>query len=555
MSNDPQNPWLTSGPSIPVHGQQPRQAFGAGATPGRDPRGAGPSATGESNPFSEQFRSPYGDAASQGETSPTSSFSPLLSLPTGGGALRSIGEKFSPNPFTGGGSMSVPVASSPGRGGFGPSLALSYSSGLGNGPFGLGWMLGVPAISRKTDKGLPEYRDTHPDLHRRDTFVLAGVEDLVHTLDPQGQVWEAVRGEHLVHRFRPRVEGGFSWIERWTSQVTGQVHWRILSPDNVTSYFGLSAVARVSDPTQPERVFSWLLEESHDDRGNIIVYEYKQEDLAGVNQSAPEERERLVEQPIQAQRYLKRILYGNTTPFQKGGWLFEAVLDYGEHGTWHPHASGEQLEASTSEDRPWPSRLDTFSTHRAGFELRTRRLCRRVLMFHHFAAELGQSAYLVASTDFEQDEQPEMTRITGVVQRSYRLDGQTGHFEVAQLPTLEFDYSPATVDATVHDITDPGTLRHLPAGVDGRQHRLVDLDGEGLPGIVTEQAGTCPLPEWGNTAQQVNAIRVPKGTRVYEGAAAPQVGTTGTRPKLQGGDNQVYIPKVDPKWQTDPWPT
>ena len=29
-------------------------------------------------------------------------------------------------------------------------------------------MLDVPAISRKTEKGLPEYRDNHPDPRRHD---------------------------------------------------------------------------------------------------------------------------------------------------------------------------------------------------------------------------------------------------------------------------------------------------------------------------------------------------------------------------------------------------
>ena len=49
---------------------------------------------------------------------------PTVSLPKGGGAMRGIGEKFSANPVTGTGSMSMPIALSPGRGGFGPQLAL-----------------------------------------------------------------------------------------------------------------------------------------------------------------------------------------------------------------------------------------------------------------------------------------------------------------------------------------------------------------------------------------------------------------------------------------------
>ena len=66
---------------------------------------------------------------------------PTVSLPTGGGAIRGIGEKFAANPVTGTGSMTVPIATSPGRSGFGPQLSLSYDSGAGNGPFGFGWSL------------------------------------------------------------------------------------------------------------------------------------------------------------------------------------------------------------------------------------------------------------------------------------------------------------------------------------------------------------------------------------------------------------------------------
>ena len=84
---------------------------------------------------------------------------PQLSLPKGGGAIRGIGEKFAANPVTGTGSMTVPIATSPGRSGFGPQLSLSYDSGAGNGPFGFGWSLSLPSITRKTDKGLPRYRD------------------------------------------------------------------------------------------------------------------------------------------------------------------------------------------------------------------------------------------------------------------------------------------------------------------------------------------------------------------------------------------------------------
>jgi len=83
---------------------------------------------------------------------------PSINLPKGGGAIKGIGVKFAANPVTGTGSMTVPIATSPGRSGFGPQLSFSYDSGAGNGPFGFGWSLSLPSISRKTDKGLPQYR-------------------------------------------------------------------------------------------------------------------------------------------------------------------------------------------------------------------------------------------------------------------------------------------------------------------------------------------------------------------------------------------------------------
>src|SRR5215218_3393532 len=119
-----------------------------------------------------------GGGASGQAAGNASSAMPAISLPKGGGAIRGMGEKFSANPVTGTGSLSVPIYSSPGRSGFGPQLSLSYDSGAGNGPFGFGWRLSIPSITRKTDKGLPEYHDSEES----DDFILSGAEDLVPVL-------------------------------------------------------------------------------------------------------------------------------------------------------------------------------------------------------------------------------------------------------------------------------------------------------------------------------------------------------------------------------------
>ena len=58
----------------------------------------------------------------------------VVSLPQGGGALSGIGEKFSPDQFTGTGNFTVPIVLPLGRNGFHPQLNLSYSTGHGTGP-------------------------------------------------------------------------------------------------------------------------------------------------------------------------------------------------------------------------------------------------------------------------------------------------------------------------------------------------------------------------------------------------------------------------------------
>src|ERR1017187_9394281 len=154
-----------------------------------------------------------------------------ISLPKGGGAIRGIGEKFAANPATGAGSMSLPIATSPGRSGFGPQLSVSYDSGSGNGPFGFGWSLSLPSITRKTDKGLPQYFD----WEESDIFILSGAEDLMPSLNEAKGQWTrditsprtVYSKQYAIHRYRPRIEGLFARIERWINLSDPQdTFWR-----------------------------------------------------------------------------------------------------------------------------------------------------------------------------------------------------------------------------------------------------------------------------------------------------------------------------------------
>ena len=346
-----------------------------------------------------------------------------LGLPKGGGAIRGIGESFDFNAFTGTGSLSIPVYASPGRGA--PSLTLNYDSGAGNGPFGLGFRLSPPSITRRTDRGLPRYMDESES----DTFMLAGAEHLVPLYRRQGEDWvreerpDQVDGESFrVLAFRPRVESAFARIERWVSTADHTSFWRVTDGSNVVSTFGRTT--RIADPDDPRRIFTWLLDRVEDDRGHITLFEYLPEDAEGVDTDAPWERER--RHTDMPQRYLKRIRYGNRVPGIEGDWMFEILLDYGEHGSAppdaHVEAHTEGLVIPIESTQPWPARVDAFSNFRAGFEIRTHRLCRRILMVHRIPDLNGGAPTVVASTDLAFEEDPVAFRLASVTRRGYVLE-------------------------------------------------------------------------------------------------------------------------------------
>ena len=438
---------------------------------------------------------------------------PQVALPKGGGAIRGIGEKFQANAATGTGKMTIPLAVSPGRSGFGPELMLSYDSGSGNGIFGIGWSLSLPSVIRKTDKGLPRYRSR--EMEECDAFILAGAEDLVPTLicDESGH-WiddEVEQDGYRIKRYRPRIEGLFARIERWTRIEDGDEHWRSISKDNRLSVYGRDEQSRIFDPENHKHVFSWLICESYDDKGNAIAYKYVPENGQGVDLERACERNRA----RIANRYLKRVLYGNRRPLLQdlskcgfrtshlerraldtADWMFEVVFDYGE-GHIQPEpkdADGRAWSRCSIELPPeceWAVREDPFSRYRSRFEVRTYRLCHRVLMFHHFAQEHGSPEYLVRSTEFAYRQKTVGSFITHVTQSGY-VRNADGRYLKKSMPALEMEYSSSPLESErfkdyhVKEV-DLYSLRNLPAGIDGDKYKWIDLDGEGISGVLSEE--------------------------------------------------------------------
>ncbi|WP_335990359.1 SpvB/TcaC N-terminal domain-containing protein [Glycomyces sp. MUSA5-2] len=400
-------------------------------------------------------------------------------LPTVGNPPGRLGETFQTNPATGSASMSFPLPFSAGRGA--PSLAVAYDSSGGPGLFGYGWDLPVPRISRRTDRGVPRYRDAEDS----DVFLADGAEDLVPDAAPAA-VRTVAGTAYTVQRYRPRIDDGLTRIERWSAVADrADVKWRTLSSDNQTSWFGEGPESRIADPADPARIFAWLLSFGHDDKGNAVAYEYAPEDSAGVPRSAAESGR--TEQSRTAARHLKRVRYGNAVPYlpvldpdapptpRPGQWLFTLVVDYGDHDSETP---------ALEPDRPWPARPDPYGTCRPGFEIRCHRRGERALMFHDLP-ELGDTPTLVASLDFTYDTAPHAgdSLLTAVHSTGYLRSGDG--YDRAHTPPTTMRYTPAVLDPEVRDVR----AEHLPAGLDPVDYTWVDLDGDGVAGVLASRAG------------------------------------------------------------------
>lgn len=398
---------------------------------------------------------------------------PTVSLPKGGGAIKSIGETFQPSAFNGTGSFVFPIPLTPARG-LEPELSMTYNSGSGNGPFGIGFTLPLSSISRKTDTGIPRYDN-------RDTFVLAG-SDLVVALvkNNTGQWIPDVRTVQegavswTVTVYRPDIETDFSLIEYWNDTTSGTSFWRVVTPENIEHRYGKNDHARISDPDVPTHIFTWLLESSTDATGNKVQYRYREENDDNVPPAIYEQN-----RSWRANRYIESICYGNYVVDDGNGgsteqYAFEVVFDYGGYDLANPDASPGE----------WTARQDPFSTYRSGFEIRTFRLCRNILLFHRFPSQFNNERFLVKAVHFAYDETPAMAFLTGVEVIGYQKSSVDGQYTTGTFPPLRFTYSgfePTGKDFLPLVIQGGG---ELPGYIGSEQFLPVDLYGEGISGFL-----------------------------------------------------------------------
>ena len=412
------------------------------------------------------------------------SFAPteIIALPKGGGALKGLGEKFSPDLHTGTGNFTIPIVVLRGRNGLQPELNLVYSTGHGNGPFGLGWQLGVPGIARQTSKGVPTYAGS-------DVFILSGVEDLV----PVEQI------DATTTRYRPRTEGLFARIVHHRDAAAGIDYWEVRGKEGLVSLYGTPrptdgadwrdpAVVRDPDPLEARNIFAWRLTETRDPFGNLIRYEYGERD-------AGDDGAHVWDQPL-----LDRIRY----------------VDFGDR-------DDPQFLVSVRSIQERPD--DPFSDYRAGFEIRTTRRCRRITVRTHAQPEHAVRSYLF---EYDRDAHASCSRLARVRVIGYEDDGTAQE----ELPALEFDYSgfdPAARRflAFTGDDLPPYSLSHPDV-------ELVDLFGNGLPDIV----------EIGDTAQYWHNLgegRLDRPRFMREAPAGARLGRAGVQFVDANGDGRADL--------------
>ena len=409
------------------------------------------------------------------------------SLPGSGGSLNGMGESLRAAGPDGTASLTLPLPVSAGRG-VAPQLALSYSSAAGNGPFALGWHCEPGAISVRTSQGVPKYQGA-------DTYLGPDGEVLVPVADESGNpvtrradalLGRALSQPHRVTCWQPCILTGPVRLEFWEPEHAGEdkSFWVLFSPEGQIHLFGKHSHARVADPDNDSHIARWLMEETLTPTGEHIYYYWRSEDDTGCDDS-----ERSVHPDAGAQRYLARISYGNIRPDAalmavtgvpaEDVWLFHLVFDYGERDP------SLQVVPGYHTSQPWRCRPDSFSRYEYGFELRTRRLCRQVLMFHRLQSLAGEAQpdevpALVSRLLLDYDLNARVSLLLSARSVAHEEDGK-----LVMSPPLELEYQ--RVDDPVSQVWHEA---HGFSKMNAFQPwQLVDLYGEGLPGILWQEPG------------------------------------------------------------------
>lgn len=357
-------------------------------------------------------------------------------------------------------SMTLPLPVTDARGA--PGLSLVYGGSRRNGLFGVDWNLALSCFRIDPSHGLPRFDGSDmclgPDS---EPLCPAGIRT---TGTFRGQPLPTT---YTVRRYVPRVDQSLCRFERWSSG-DDPGFWLLFEPDGSVHVYGKRPDARLCDPAAPDHVAEWHIQESLTALGARTTYEYAPEDGSGVPE---DDRDR------HAARYLSRVRYGNpsgsetllawreTGPSVEPS-FFELLFDYGSRS--FDEASVPSYEAT----KPWPVRDDPISDTTYGFECRTHRLCRQVLMFHHIP-ELGPDPVLVRRLLLTYDVSKRFSLLVRCGWTAYARGAAPQSIPPVTFSWTDFDPAQGGVSNVV-----------LPpmASADGMAY--VDMDGGGIPGLL-----------------------------------------------------------------------
>ncbi len=392
-----------------------------------------------------------------------------ISMPKGGGAINNLGDTFQPNIFSGTGNYSVPIPITKARG-FEPILMLDYNSGNGNGIFGMGFNLSVPFISLRTSKGIPQYNG-------KDTYI-NGSEALV-------LKEKRTENDYEVTIYLPRVESAFTLIEHYVSQAKKESYWKLTDNENSVSFYGTTGTSQICNPENTDQIFTWLIDQSEDAKGNKICYNYKHENRDNVPNKIWEVNRQYTN------TYIKSIQYGNyydTGNVEK--YAYEVFFDYGEYDLADLDKGNQDPYTPV---REWQYRPDAFSSFLSGFEIRTCRLCSNILIFHHFEDELG-APQLVKSINFKYNCPANYQNILitsplnleAITLIGYKRDGKSAldAYLIEQMPPVKLGFSQFIASQNPEFNELKINNGNIPGYLGKNAFQPLDLNNEGIPGLL-----------------------------------------------------------------------
>lgn len=212
--------------------------------------------------------------------------------------------------------------------------------------------------------------------------------------------------------------------------------WQVTEKSGMRHTFGSTTESRIEfDDNGTHKVFAWLIERTEDTAGNTITYRYRSE---------------------QGQRYIEEIRYA----------IYVIRFEY-------------------------EARADAFSDFRSGFELRTGLRCSRITLH---VEPLGPAAVRTWRLAYDTEPLSGLSLLSSVTFSGD--DPETG--ESASLPPLEFSYTEfAPSSRRLKKFTAPDGA--TPPGLDRPNLELIDLEGRGLPGLLSIENGMARY--WPNTGR------------------------------------------------------